>query len=151
MILTFEILDSYTLIKHVHTFISGAFLVIAVWLIIRSVRGIIRDIAYSRLDKYLSYGFIINLYLQLIFGFILFANHNSAVDDNYSNATGALKMVSNRFWPVEHMILMLFALFIANLGLILSSQSLTDKEKHKKVLTYYSIAIFMITISLIAI
>ena len=151
MILTFEILDSYTLIKHVHTFISGAFLVIAVWLIIRSVRGIIRDIAYTRLDKYLSYGFIINLYLQLIFGFILFANHNAAVDDNYSNAAGAIKIVANRFWPVEHMILMLFALFIANLGLILSSQSLTDKEKHKKVLTYYSIAIFMITISLIAI
>jgi hypothetical protein len=151
MILNTEVINNYSPIKQVHAFISIVFLIIAVWLIIRSVRGIIKDIAYSRLDKYLSYGFIINLYLQLIFGFILFANHNAAVDDNYSNAAGAIKIVANRFWPVEHMILMLFALFIANLGLILSSQSLTGKEKHKKVLTYYSIAIFMITISLIAI
>ena len=151
MILTFEILDSYSLIKHVHTFISGAFLIIAVWLIIRSVRGIIKNHAYTKLDKYLSYGFIINLYLQLIFGLILFSNHNSTVDDNFSNAEGALKLASNRFWPIEHIVLMLFALFIANLGLILSNQSLSGKEKHKKILTYYVVALIMIAISLIAI
>ncbi len=150
MILNTEVLSSYSPIKQIHTFISIVFLIIAVWLIIRSVRGVIRNIAYARLDKYLSYGFIINLYLQLIFGFILFASHTSAVDDNFTDAAGALKIVSNRFWPVEHMVLMLFALFIANLGLILSNQSLIDKEKHKKVLTYYTIAILMIAVSLIA-
>ena len=151
MILNIEVLDSYSLIKHVHTFISGAFLIFAVWLIIRSVRGIIKDLAYTRLDKFISYGFIINLYLQLIFGLFLFSNHNSAVDENFSNAEGALKLASNRFWPIEHIVLMLFALFIANLGLILSNQSLSGKEKHKKILTYYVVAIFMIAISLIAI
>ena len=151
MILNIEVLDSYSLIKHVHTFISGAFLIFAVWLIIRSVRGIIKDLAYTRLDKFISYGFIINLYLQLIFGLFLFSNHNSAVDENFSNAEGALKLASNRFWPIEHIVLMLFALFIANLGLILSNQSLSGKEKHSKILTYYVVAIFMIAISLIAI
>ena len=151
MILNIEVLDSYSLIKHVHTFISGAFLIFAVWLIIRSVRGIIKDLVYTRLDKFISYGFIINLYLQLIFGLFLFSNHNSTVDDNFSSAEGALKMASNRFWPIEHIVLMLFALFIANLGLILSNQSLSGKEKHRKILTYYVVAILMIAISLIAI
>lgn len=151
MIQNIEIVDSYSIIKHVHTVISGAFLIFAVWLIIRSVRGIVKDLAYTGLDKFLSYGFIINLYLQLIFGLILFSNHSSMVDDNFSNAEGALKMASNRFWPIEHIVLMLFALFIANLGLILSNQSLSGKEKHKKILTYYVVALIMIAISLIAI
>lgn len=151
MILNIEVLNSYSLIKYVHTFISGAFLIIAVWLIIRSARGIIKNNTYTKLDKFLSYGFIINLYLQLIFGLILFSNNNSTVDDNYSSAEGALKMASNRFWPIEHIVLMLFALFIANLGLILSNQSLSGKEKHKKILTYYVVALLMIAISLIAI
>ena len=93
MILNLEIIDSYSIIKHVHTVISGAFMIFAVWLIIRSVRGIIKNHAYTGLDKFLSYGFIINLYLQLVFGLILFSNHNSSVDDNFSNAEGALK------WP----------------------------------------------------
>jgi len=151
MILNLEIVDSYSIIKHVHTVISGAFMIFAVWLIIRSVQGIIKNRAYTGLDKFISYGFIINLYLQLVFGLILFSNHNSSVDDNFSNAEGALKMASNRFWPIEHIVLMLFALFIANLGLILTNQSQSDKEKHKKILTYYVVAILMIAISLIAI
>jgi len=151
MILNLEIVDSYSIIKHVHTVISGAFMIFAVWLIIRSVQGIIKNRAYTGLDKFISYGFIINLYLQLVFGLILFSNHNSSVDDNFSNAEGALKMASNRFWPIEHIVLMLFALFIANLGLILTNQSQSDKEKHRKILTYYVVAILMIAISLIAI
>jgi len=151
MILNLEIVDSYSIIKHVHTVISGAFMIFAVWLIIRSVQGIIKNRAYTGLDKFISYGFIINLYLQLVFGLILFSNHNSSVDDNFSNAEGALKMASNRFWPIEHIVLMLFALFIANLGLILSNQSLSGKEKHTKILTYYVVALLMIAISLIAI
>ena len=151
MILNLEIVDSYSIIKHVHTVISGAFMIFAVWLIIRSVQGIIKNRAYTGLDKFISYGFIINLYLQLVFGLILFSNHNSSVDDNFSNAEGALKMASNRFWPIEHIVLMLFALFIANLGLILTNQSQSDKEKHRKILTYYVVAILMISISLIAI
>ena len=151
MILNIEIVDSYSIIKHVHTVISGAFMIFAVWLIIRSDRGILKNHAYTKLDSILSYGFIINLYLQFIFGLILFSNHDSTVDDNFSNAEGALKMASNRFWPIEHIVLMLFALLIANLGLILSNQSLSGKEKHKKILTYYVVALLMIAISLIAI
>jgi len=150
MILNFEVLSGYLLIKQVHTVISGAFLIIAVWLIVRSVRGILKQTPYTTLDKYLSYGFIINLYLQLIFGFILFSNPNPA-ENSYSSAAGAIKMVSNRFWPIEHIVLMLFALFIANLGLIFSNQSILSKEKHRKILTYYVVALLMIAISLIAI
>ena len=62
-----------------------------------------------------------------------------------------LKTVNNRFWPIEHLVLMLFALFIANLGLILSNQTSLSKEKHKKILVYYFSALLMIAISLSAI
>src|SRR5659263_647250 len=48
MILNFEIVDSYSIIKYVHTVISGAFLIFAVWLIIRSVRGIM-TVSYTHL------------------------------------------------------------------------------------------------------
>lgn len=151
MILNIEVTEGYHLLKMVHTIISGAFPIIAIWLLIRSIRGIRMNIPYTGLDKFLSYGFIINLYLQLIFGLILFTNRGSVVSNDYSSAEGALKMASNRFWPIEHIILMLFALFIANLGLVFSNKSLQSKEKHKKVLIYYVISIVMIAISLSAI
>lgn len=151
MLLNAEVFDGYLLIKHIHTVISIIFLIIAIWLLIRSVRGIVKNVIYKRLDKFLSYGFIINLYLQLIFGLILFSNPGSVPGNNYSNAQEALKTVNNRFWPIEHLVLMLFALFIANLGLILSNQTSLSKEKHKKILVYYFSALLMIAISLSAI
>ena len=145
MVLDFQILDSSNLIKSAHTIISGTFLIIAVWLLVRSVRGIRKNLTYTHFDKLLSYGFIITLYLQLIFGLFLFANPGA---EDYSSAEGALKMASKRFWPIEHIVLMLFALFIANIGLIFSNQSHNSKDKYKKVLIYYAIAIVMIAISL---
>jgi len=151
MILNFVILDSSHLMKSIHTIISVTFTIIAIWLLIRSVRGIIKGNAYTGLDKYLSYGFIITLYLQLIFGLILFANPESTAGNEYGGVEGALKLASKRFWPIEHIVLMLFALLIANLGLIFSNQSQIDREKHKKILVYYVIALIMIAVSLSAI
>lgn len=148
MVLNFQILECSNLIKSVHTVISLTFLIIAVWLLARSIRGIRKDLTYGQLDKLLSYGFIITLYLQLIFGLILFANPGAEDGTNYSNVEGALKMASKRFWPIEHIVLMLFALFIANVGLIFSNQSHKSRDKYMKILIYYAIAIVMIAISL---
>ncbi len=146
MILNLIVLESSNIMKSLHTIISGTFAIVAIWLVIRSLRGIIKGAPYVSLDKYLSYGFIITLYLQLIFGLILFANPSDV--QGSAGVQDAMKLASKRFWPIEHIVLMLFALLIANLGLIFSSQSSIDKDKHKKVLIYYMIALVMIAVSL---
>ncbi len=146
MILNLVVLESSNIMKSLHAMISGTFAIVAGWLVFRSLRGFIKIIPYTKLDKYLSYGFIITLYLQLIFGLILFANPNDTMAS--SGVQDAMKLASKRFWPIEHIVLMLFALLIANLGLIFSSQSSVDRDKHKKVLIYYMIALIMIAVSL---
>lgn len=151
MILQLNIISGYQIFKFAHSIISFTFLVIAIWLIIRSSIGVIKTKPYTKFDKFLSYGFIINLYLQLIFGIILFTNIRSSAGYDYLSADGTLKMVSKRHWPVEHIVLMLFALFIANLGLILSNKAKADKDKHRKVLIYYLTSIILIAVSLGAI
>ncbi len=128
--------------------ISVTFLCTAIWLFYRSLRGYYKNLGYFRLDKSLSYIFIVNLYLQLIFGLLLMANPATLSGQEAANQDITIKMVSNRFWPVEHIVLMLFALFIANLGLIFSNSTEVDREKHRKVLVYYTIALIMIGLSL---
>lgn len=142
-----ETFDAYLIILYGHYFISATFLVFAIWLSIRSVRGIRYNLPYIRLDKILAYLFIINLYLQLLFGLILFTNL-SLFGFNYQSADGSVPMVEKRLWPIEHIVLMLFALFIANLGLIFSNKSNIPSEKHRKIMIYYSISIALIALSL---
>jgi len=95
----------------------------------------------------LSYAFIVNLYLQLIFGFILVISP-AVVTVQEIASQDTIKLAAKRFWPVEHIVLMLFALFIANLGLIFSSSAQIDKEKHRKVVVYYAFSVVLIALSL---
>lgn len=141
-------MNGFHLLKVIHTIISMTFMIIAIAIVIRSVRGIKQNKEYTSLDKFLSYAFIVNLYLQLILGLFLFSNMGSSFGYDYLSADGSMKVASKRLWPVEHMVLMLFALFIANLGLIVSIKSSDKKEKHKKVMIYYLISILLIAISL---
>ncbi len=141
------IIIQQTTIKTIHYVVSFSFLVFALWLTVRSVRGIVASKEYIKLDKFLAYAFIISLYLQLIFGLILFTNLGSPEGYEYLGTEG----VEKRLWPVEHIVLMLFALFIANLGLISSHQSKQSKAKHRKVLIFYLISVSIIAYSLLSI
>ena len=151
MIVDFNQINVHELIKYTHIFISAAFLFFAIWLITRSIIGIIKQKQYTRLDKFLSYAFIISLYLQLFFGILLFTKIGAMSGYDYLGGDTGTKMVSKRLWPIEHIVLMFFALLIANLGLILSIKARVAREKHKKVLIYYVISIVLIAQSLCAI
>lgn len=146
-----ESINAYQVALWIHYFISVSFLVIAIWLSIRSTRGIMKGLPYKQLDKILAYLFIIDLYLQLLLGFILFSNLSQSMGYDYQSADGSMAMVSKRLWPIEHIVLMLFALFIANLGLIFSNKSTVDVTKHRKTLLYYSVSILLIATSLASI
>lgn len=138
----------HQIIKMVHTLISMTFLVVAIWLFYRSIRGFYQNWPYNGLDKFLSYAFIVNLYLQLIFGFFLMISPSSASGQEIVSQDITMKLATRRFWPMEHIVLMLFALFIANLGLIFSNSAQTSKEKYRKVIVYYAIAVVLIILSL---
>jgi len=147
MTLTAIVNNEHHIFKMVHTFISMAFLIVAIWLFYRALRGFFQNRLYTRTDKVLSYAFIVNLYLQLIFGFILVISP-AVVTVQEIASQDTIKLAAKRFWPVEHIVLMLFALFIANLGLIFSSSAQIDKEKHRKVVVYYAFSVVLIALSL---
>jgi hypothetical protein len=149
--LAFIILEGFSIFKLLHTLISLSFLIIAIWLFIRAFNGIIYKKTFVRLDRLLSFGFIGSLYLQLIFGLILFSNLGSSLGYSYLSNDNTVKEVSKRLWPIEHIVLMLFALLIANLGLIISINTKSDKRKYINIIIYYSISILLIIFSLAAI
>lgn len=137
-------------VKIIHDIVSVTFLLLAITLIYRSVRGIKKHLPYTKTDKYAAIAFIVVLYLQLILGLIMFTNLGAGFDFQYV-PDGTTDRVTKRLWPVEHIVLMLFALFIANLGLISTFLSVKSQIRFKKVLIYYSIAMVIIAISLLSI
>ena len=144
----FDISNWHQVFILIHSLISVTLLLISFMIIYRSFFGIIKNKIYSKLDKFLSLAFIVNLYLQLIFGLFLFSNIGSSTRNKYLGGDLSNSMITKRLWPIEHLVLMLFALFIANLGLIISLKSNVDKDKHQKILIYYLASLLMIALSL---
>ena len=138
-------------IRFIHILISATFLVFAIWLIILSSIGIAKQKTYTGLDKFLAYAFIVSLYFQLFFGFLLFARFGPMSGYDYLSGDSGSRIASKRLWPIEHIVMMFFALLIATLGLVLSSKANVAREKHKKILIYYVFAILIISQSLLAI
>lgn len=146
-----SILLTLPFFKIFHIFISITFLIISLWLYISIIDGLLKKRLYNKTDKILSYAFIVSLYLQLIFGLVLFSNLSSESGISYINADNTIKLVSKRLWPIEHIVMMIFAVFIANLGLIISLNTNSSKKKSINILIYYSISILLIFYSLSAI
>ena len=105
---------------------------------------------YSRIDKYIAFAFLVNLYLQLVLGLLLFSKLGVGSDYSYLE-NGNSEMIGKRLWPIEHIVLMVFALFIANLGYISALQTHNSIKRHKKILIYYFIAMVLIAYSLLSI
>jgi len=145
-----ETMDAVQIAGGVHRVVSISFVIIAIWLGFRSVRGIIKALPYAQLDKVLAYSFIIGLYLQLLLGLLLFTNL-SIFGYSVQKAPSSVVEVSDRFWSIEHIVLMLFALFISNLGLIFASKTTLAADKHRKILVYYSASLVLIALSLASI
>jgi hypothetical protein len=143
--------NGHEVIKIVHITISIAFLIFAILVITRSAWGFIKHKEYSRFDRFLSYAFIISLYLQVFLGIILFSNLGIMSGYDYLGGDSSVKMVTKRLWPIEHIVMMIFAIMIATLGLILSIKARVAKDKHKKVLIYFMISILLVAQSLAAI
>ena len=138
----------HDMIKLIHVFISVTFLFVAIVLFTRSISGIINGKPYTIIDKYLAFVFIVMLYVQLILGFLLFTSFGPFAGYDFLGGDSSVRVASNRLWPIQHIVLMFFALLIATLGLILSGKTNLAKEKHKKVVYYYLISIVIIAQSL---
>ena len=151
MIITSIQSSGHEVIKIVHITISIAFLIFAILVISRSAWGFIKQKPYTRLDRFLSYAFIISLYLQVFLGIMLFSGLGILSGYDYLGEDNSVRMVTKRLWPIEHIVMMLFAIMIATLGLIFSIKARVDKDKYKKVLIYFVISILLIAESLSAI
>ncbi len=128
-----------------HATISLLFFVTVFVVITKSIVGLITKRQYSNFDKKTTVFCLIFLYCQFIFGFALYFINKKAelIDPNIINQNNLI-----RFWEVEHIILMLFAIAIAQIGQVIISNTKKSFTKYKKRLIYFSIVLIIVLSSL---
>ncbi|MBC8110579.1 MAG: hypothetical protein H7Y04_05915, partial [Verrucomicrobia bacterium] len=90
-----------------------------------------------------------SMHLQLLLGLILYFGLSPFGLKAFDlGMKVVMKTPTYRHWAVEHITTMIIAVAIAQIGRIVSKKAPSDLLKHKRAAIYYSIAVFLILLSI---
>ena len=139
----------YSTILISHIIISVVLSIVAFYIVIRSLCGLLKMINFSNFADYSIPVFAVALlYLELILGLLLYYMHMNKLED-FINQSNANDYFSSRFWAIEHTILMFFAIIFGHLGLVYAKNLNNPKARFKKNFQYFGLSFILILISLL--
>jgi hypothetical protein len=134
----------YTALFHSHNLIRWILLILLVFVLFRSWTGWLGKGSYQKIDK-ITGGILVGFtHLQLIIGLLLYFVFSPITQAAFQNMGAAMKDANLRFYAVEHILIMIIAVVLIQLGRTFSKKAKTDEEKHKKVAIYTTIALVLI-------
>jgi hypothetical protein len=138
----------YTFTFKIHIYISTITLLAGITTLVFSIQGWTGKREYSKTDRWLSNIYNIALYMQLILGFVIYFTLRTSLDGPFWEVPDTENDASLRFWAIEHIALMIFALFLTQLGRIFIRRSTASIRKFKASVFYYGTSLLLILFSL---
>jgi len=131
----------------IHNILRWAVLLFGIWAVISSISGVMSKRAYTGSDNKAGLFFMISCDIQLLIGLVLY--FNGVWFEKVKSGMGAvMKDPIERFFAVEHALMMIIAWLLVHVGRSMVKRGDTDAQKHKRSLIYFGIA-FIIIIAMI--
>jgi hypothetical protein len=137
----------YSFAFKIHIIISTITLLAGISTLVMSVHGLIRKRSYGKSDYLVSLVFNVALYFQLILGFLVYYLLRSDLEGSAWKVPNTQNDASLRFWAIEHIALMIFALFLTQLGRIFIKKSKVHFRKFRASLFYFGTSLMLILFS----
>jgi hypothetical protein len=133
------------IIVHVSTSIIS--LLAALFVCRNSFVGIIKKLDYSEFCRKSEIFFLVSMYLQLVLGVILYFFLRPENNPRIITIHDAYHFSAMRFWAIEHFSVMMFALFLVQIGKIFTSKLTLDRDKFRYASVYYGVSTLLILVS----
>ena len=137
----------YSVAFKIHIFISSITLLAGIFTIALTIQGMITKREYGKRDFALSVIFNVALYFQLILGFLIYYLLRSTLEGPLWEVPDTQNDASLRFWAIEHIALMIFALFLTQLGRVYIKRSKGPSRKFRASLFYFGTSLLLILFS----
>ena len=137
----------YSFAFKIHILISTITLLAGIATIVLSVQGLIKKRDYGKSDFGISLIFNVALYFQLILGSLIYYLLRTTQEGPMWEVPNTQNDASLRFWAIEHIALMIFALFLTQLGRAFIKKSLGPFRKFRASLFYFGTSLLLILFS----
>lgn len=132
---------NYTLV--IHNLLRWAVLVFGILAVVGALGGLLSKRTYKNSDNKLSLFFMISCDIQLLLGLILYFT-GMWFENFKSNPAAIMKDTAQRFFAVEHALMMIIAWLLVHIGRSLVKRTDSDAGKHKRTLIFFGIALLLI-------
>jgi hypothetical protein len=130
-----------------HNILRWGVLFFGLWTILNAISGVTGKRAYSSNDNRSNLFFMICCDIQLLLGLILYFS-NAWFDKMKSGMGEVMKNPNDRFFTVEHGMMMILAWIMVHVGRTSVKKAPTDAAKHKKMLIFFGLALLLILASI---
>ena len=134
----------YEFFLFMHSWLRWVVLTLALLVIVRSFWGWKGKKTYGKGDNALSASFVGSLHLQLLIGFVLYFFLSPITTSAFQDFGGSMKAASIRYWAIEHFLVMIISVIIAQIGRARSKKAGASVKKFKTAAIFYSIALILI-------
>lgn len=134
----------YTFTLFLHSWNRWLILIAGIIVIGSAIKGLIANSEFTRFQKRWSTVFISSLHLQLLVGIIMYFFLSPVTALALNDFGAAMKDSMLRFWAVEHTLVNIIAIGIAQTGSIQAKKAGTQQSKHRRTLLWTGIAFILI-------
>lgn len=135
----------YSTLLVLHSLTRWFVLAFLLYSIYRAFTGFTQNKTFSKTDNAFRHWTATVAHIQLMIGIILYTR-SPIVMHFWSNTKTALQNLDLTFYGLLHIVFMLTAIVVLTIGSALAKRKLTDKEKYKTMLVWFSIALIIIFI-----
>ena len=133
----------YESVLFIHSWLRWIVLILMLFVIIKSLLGVINKSSYQKLDKTLTASMVGTLRLQLVLGLILYVFLSPITQAAFADFSAAMKDSSLRYFAVEHIFAMIVGLGLAEVGKSRTKKAVEDAKKFKAQLIFFTISLLI--------
>jgi len=130
------------LVLVLHNVLRWAVLLFGLWTVFSALSGILNKKNYTPADSKSNFFFMLSCDIQIVLGLILY--FSNLWFDRLKDMGNNMKDAYNRFFTLEHGLLMLIALVLVHIGRVSVKKAATPAAKHKRSLIYFGLALVLI-------
>jgi hypothetical protein len=127
----------------IHNVLRWAVLLFGIWTVINAITGVSAKRNYSGKDNKTSLFFMLSCDIQLLLGLILYFS-GDWFEKIKTGMGEVMKNPLDRFFAVEHALMMIIAWLLVHIGRSMVKRADTDAAKQKRSMIYFGIALLII-------
>jgi cytochrome bd-type quinol oxidase subunit 2 len=132
-------MNAYSIFKYIHSGFRFIVLILVLLAIINALAGWFGKKSYTEGNRKLNLFAMISAHTQLLLGIILYFLSPFV---QFNGET--MKDATTRYWTVEHLVMMIFAIVLITIGHSRSKKAALPEAKHRAIAIFYILAVVVI-------